>query len=77
MKTDRQYFLFRTVKTDRGTVSLKEEPFLHVEVVSGKTRLMLPVETLMNAGRLIDGLTPVERKFVRKLLGGIIANISG
>ena len=68
----RQYFLFHSVKTDKGTVSLKEEPFFHIEVVSGKTRLMLPVEAL-SAGRLIDGLTVTERKLIRKMLGGIIA----
>lgn len=73
MKVSRQYFLFHSVKTDRGTVSLKEEPFFHIEVVSGKTHLMLPVEALLSAGRLIDGLTVTERKLIRKMLGGIIA----
>ena len=76
-KASKQYFLFRSIQTDRGTVSLKEKPFLHIEIAFGKTRLMLPVEILVNAGRLIDDLTPVERKFVRKILGGIIANSSG
>ena len=72
MKVSRQYFLFRNVKTDRGAVSLKEEPFFHVEVISGNTRLMLPVEVLLKAGRFLDGLTQAERRLIRKMLGGII-----
>lgn len=76
-KTSKQYFLFHSIQTDRGTVSLKEKPFLHIEIAFGKTRLMLPVEILVNTGRLIDGLTPVERRLIKEMLGGIIANNSG
>jgi len=73
MKVSRQYFLFHSVKTDRGTVSLKDKPFFHTEVISGNTRLMLPVEALLSAGRLIDGLTVTERRLIKEMLGGIIA----
>ena len=72
MKVSKQRYLFKSVRTDRGAVNLKEEPFLHIEVISGETRLMLPVEVLLKAGRLLDGLTQTERKLIKKMLGGII-----
>jgi hypothetical protein len=74
MRVDRQYFLFLTIKTDRGTISIKAGPFLHIEVASGDTKLMLPLEVMREAGRLIDGLSASEKSIIKKMLGGMIAN---
>ncbi len=70
MKAYKQYFLFKSVRTDRGRISLKEEPFPHLEVVYGKTCLMFPLEELIKAKRMIDGLTLSERKIIKKMFCG-------
>jgi len=34
---------------------------------------MLPLKELRNAKRLVDGLTPTERKLITRILGGLFS----
>jgi len=64
----KQYFLFSTVKIGESTLSIVHDPFPHIEVVKGETRIMFPVKYLRDAKRLIEGLTPSERAIIKKMM---------
>ncbi len=66
-----QLFLFRRVNLGKTTISFLEKPFPHIRVENARGSLMLPIEELLRAGRMIDGLTPLERKLIRKIVSGL------
>ena len=68
MKGSRQLYLFRRIKFDGTVISYEDTPFPHIRVSDDKSFLMLPIEELLNAGRMIDGLGKREREVIKSML---------
>ncbi len=68
MKKYKQLPLFKSYKTENSVVSLKTDPFPHIEINYDRYKLMLPVNELRTAKRFLEGLSRDEKKAISKLI---------